>query len=435
MIKKPFSLLKVSAILILPISIGVIGILSVGQTRASIVPNKQTLPLPEIISPSQAVIPSAEESNPQENWSAHRVTIKPNDSLSIVLDRLNLNKRVSYDIRQLKQGRIFTQLNVGDELQIWLDENKDLQKIVYPKSKTLRYELSRSEQGYQIVKKERPVEIKIVTTYGTIKDSLYLSGQAAGLSGKSIMGLADIFNWEIDFIRQLRPNDPFKIIYEKKYINDQYIGDGDILAAQIFTGRHQLHSAYLLKDEKGKKIGYYDINNKNLKKAFLRNPVDYVRISSRFQPRRYHPFLKKFKAHRGVDYAGPTGTPIHATGDGKIIKRYLSRSYGNVIFIQHAHKYTTVYGHMSKFGKYKKGQWVKQGATIGYIGSTGYATGPHLHYEFRISGKHVDPLKVKFPAAGPVPKKYLNKFKKYASLMHDQFTRINPSVTLARNFE
>jgi len=172
-----------------------------------------------------------------------------------------------------------------------------------------------------------------------------------------------------------------------------------------------------------------------LRKAFLRNLVDYVRITSRYKPKRFHPVLKKWRAHRGVDYGGPTGTPIRATGDGQSIKRYWSRSYGKVIFIRHADKYTTVYAHMSKFGSFKRGQWIKQGQVIGYIGQTGMASGPHLHYEFRKNGRYIDPLKVKFPDASPVPKKHQNHFNQFSGLMSAQLSRLDPHTQIASNFE
>ena len=294
--------------------------------------------------------------------------------------------------------------------------------------------LSAVPEGFQIEAINHKVQIKVVSVAGTIDDSFYLSGKSAGLSAKTIMNLADIFTWEIDFIRQLRHGDPFKVIYEQRYIKNQYIGDGDILAASINTGG-ETHTAFLLKDESGKSLGYFDAEQNNLKKTFLKNPVDYVRITSTFKPKRFHPVLKKWRAHRGVDYAGPIGTPIHATGDGQIITRTWSNSYGRLIMIQHANKYVTVYGHMSRYGKYPKNAWVKQGDVIGYIGQSGLASGPHLHYEFRVNGVHHDPLKVKFPNAGPVPKKYRTEFASYASLMLAQMERLTPETQLVEHFE
>lgn len=392
---------------------------------------KQRLPLPPLTDTANLT-----DKTPDNGWHKHHITIQKNGSLSQALDALGIPAGTSFKIATTQHGEWLTQLRVGDALDIWTDQQNQLQKILYPKHDATHYQLIRQDNDDFLIQKiEHPVETKVETAAGTIQHSFYLSGTEAGLSAKTIMNLADIFSWEIDFIRQLRPGDPFKVIYEKHFINGQYIGDGDILAAEITTAGNERHTAFLLRDANDEKVGYYDENRRNLRKAFLRNPVDYVRITSRYKPKRYHPVLKKWRAHRGVDYGGPIGTPIHVTGDGQIVKRAWSRSYGRVIFVKHAGKYTTVYAHMSKFGKYKKGDWVRQGDTIGYIGQTGLASGPHLHYEFRKSGRHVDPLKVKFPDAGPVPKQYRARFDQYAGLMTAQMDRLNPHTQLVSNFE
>ena len=352
-------------------------------------------------------------------------TLPKNGSLSQALAKMGAPFLLSYQISKLKQGNLFIQLRAGDALLFGFDNQQHLKEIRYPKTRTTTYVLKIADDGtpLQIEKQAKTIEHHIQITGGKIKNSLYLSGQKAGLSDKTIMKLADIFAWEIDFIRQLRPGDTFKVIYEQNYIDGKYIGDGDILAAEITTHDGKHHYAFLFKNRAGEKIGYYDEKGHNLKKAFLRNPVDYVRITSGFQPRRYHPILHKWRAHHGVDYAGSIGTPIHVTGNGRIIRRGWSRSYGRVIYVRHGRKYMTVYAHMSRFGKYKKGDWVKQGDIIGYIGMSGWATGPHLHYEFRINGKHVDPLKVKFPDAAPIAPQYRKAFEHVVSVMKSQLDR------------
>lgn len=397
---------------------------------------RQTLPLPPI-DPALNIKNLADKpKKPEAKWAKYSIEIPKNGSLSRALDQLGVNKATAFQIKKLPNSHLLTRLRVGDKLNIWVDQQRELQKIDYARTRSTHYQLTRQADGFSIKTIKHPIEIKLVSTAGTIQHSFYLSGQNAGLSANTIMNLADIFNWEIDFIRQLRPGDPFKVIYEQRFIDGQYVGDGDILAAEITTAGDDKHTAFLLRNPKGQNVGYYDLKKHNLRKAFLRNPVDYVRITSTYKPMRFHPVLKKWRAHRGVDYGGPVGTPIHATGDGQIIKRGWSHSYGRVIFIKHAGRYTTVYAHMSRFGKYKKGQWIKQGQVIGYIGQSGLATGPHLHYEFRKNGRHVDPMKVKFPNASPVPKRYRSQFTEYASLMHDQLSRLTPSNTqLATRFE
>jgi murein DD-endopeptidase MepM/ murein hydrolase activator NlpD len=406
--------------------------LVMASTSANLPSEHNRLQLPEL---EKTLTDKKPVNRNAHNWQVHNAKIKKNGSLSQALDRIGIPKITAYKIQKTKNSRSLTNLKVGDELKIWVDDQNQLQKIFYPKSETQHFELTRDQNKFIIKTINKKIEKIIISTSGVIQDSLYLSGTEAGLSAKTIMSLSDIFSWEIDFIRQLRRGDPFKIIYEKKYIDGVYIGDGDILAAEITTNRNQIHNAFLLKDKNGQKIGYYDAKKRNLRKAFLRNPVDYVRITSKFNPRRFHPVLKKWKSHRGVDYGGPVGTPIRATGDGRITRRNRSSTYGKVIYIQHARKYLTVYAHLSRFGKYKRGQYVKQGQVIGYLGATGRVTGPHLHYEFRKNGVHKDPLRMKFPNAGSVPRKYRKQFVQYAKLMQSQFERNSTSVQLAGKFE
>ena len=393
----------------------------------------QTLPLPEVETRHSA--PNSELTAADVHLVSHKVKIRKNDSLSTALDRLNIPASTTYHIGRLKNSNLITNLKVGDELTVWVDKNDQLQKILYPKSQTTSYELIRTTDGYRIQKKKQPIEYRTETAFGIIRGAFYPAAERAGLSAKSIMNLADMFAWDVDFVRELRDGDTFKVIYETKYLNGEYIGDGDILAAQITTNKGKdKHNAFILR-KKDEIIGFYNDKGHNLKKAFLRAPVDYVRITSKFNPRRFHPVLKKWRSHRGVDYGGPLNTPIRATGNGKIITRGWDKGYGRYIKIQHAGKYITVYGHFNKFGKYKKGQFVKQGDVIGYMGKTGLATGVHLHYEFRINNKHVDPLKVKFPAAGPVPQKYKKDFAQKSGFLLTQLERIEASTQVARNFE
>ena len=395
---------------------------------------RTTLPLPSIeeLTTNTATKSDGETTN---DWKSHTVKIRKNDSLSTALERVNVGASTAYNIGRLKNSNLITDLRVGDQLTVWVDKNAQLQKILYPKSQSMSYEVIKTDTGYRINKKISDIEIRTETAYGTINGAFYLAAKRAGLSAKSIMQLADIYAWDIDFLRELRKGDIFKVIYETRYLNGEYLGDGDILAAQITTnGGKEKHNAFILRKNRDV-IGFYNEKGKNLKKAFLRNPVDYVRITSKFNPKRFHPVLKKWRSHRGVDYGGPRNTPIRATGSGKIIKRGWGKGYGKHIKIQHAGKYMTVYGHLNKFGKYKQGQYIKQGDVIGYMGKTGLATGVHLHYEFRISGKHVDPLKVKFPASGPVPKKHKSTFKKSSRFLLTQLDRIDSKTHFARNFE
>ena len=417
------------------IAIAIVFALVSVSTSANLPVERKQLAVPILTKTS---VDSTKTSNPPLSispWKAHHITIKPNGSLSQALDEIRVPLLTAYKIQKIKNSKLITRLNAGDKLTIWVDEHQKLQKIYLAKSDIIHIELTRKGDIFKIEKIKKKVQKIINVVSAEINGSFYLSAQAAGLSAKTIMALSDIFGWEIDFVRQLRKGNPFRVVYEKNYINGEYIGDGDILAAEITTNHRDQHFAFLLKDKKGKKLGYYDEKNRNLRKAFLRSPVDHVRITSRFNPKRFHPVLKRWKSHRGVDYAGAVGTPIRTTADGRITRRGWSKSYGNVVYIKHKNKYMTVYAHMSKFGKYKKGSWVKQGQIIGYIGATGRVTGPHLHYEFRKNGKHIDPLKVKFPDAGPVPRKHRKKFKQYAKLMRTQLDRTALNSQLVSGFE
>lgn len=391
-------------------------------------------PLPQLpdLPPTPPFIAEKPESTP---WQEHQLTIRPNGSLSQALDSLNIDAQTCFQITQAANSHLITNLRAQDKLRIWTDEAGQLQKILYPKTRTHQIILKRNDAGFEVATQDLPVQNKIVTATGTIEDSLYLSAEKAGLSAKTIMKLADIFAWEIDFIRELRQGDTFKVIYEQRFLNEERLGDGNIIAAEIVTEGKYPHRAFLLKDAQGEPLGYFDENQKSLKKTFLRNPVDYVRITSTYTPKRFHPVQHKWKAHRGIDYGGPIGTPIHVTGNGKIIKQYHSNSYGKVVYVQHAGKYTTVYAHLSRFGKFHTGQNVKQGQVIGYLGRTGWASGPHLHYELRMNGQFKDPLKVKFPDAGPVPKIYQAQFAQFAHLMQSHLDRFNPYTQLASHFE
>ncbi|WP_232023473.1 M23 family metallopeptidase [Thiomicrorhabdus aquaedulcis] len=400
-------------------------------------PERQELPLPNVNNdaPIQKQTKPAPSNRPA-GWVKHHIKIGKNESLGTALNSLKISANTTHNISTLKDGHLLTNLNVGDELVVWVDQNDTLQKILYPKTQLLSYELIKTDTGYSIDEKKSNVEIRTQTAYGTINNSFYVDAQNAGLSAKSIMSLSDLFGWDIDFSRELREGDTFKVIYETRYLKNQYIGDGDILAAQITTNNRQTrHNAFIQRDAKNQLIGYYNEEGKNLKKAFLRSPVDYVRITSKFNPKRFHPVLKEWRAHRGVDYGGPIGTPIRATGNGKVVFAGWGKGYGNHVKIQHAGKYLTLYGHLSKFGNFKQGSTIKQGDILGYLGQTGLATGPHLHYEFRINDVHVDPLNMKFPGDVPLDKKYHASFTKQAKFLLSQLDRTDAKTHLVQNFE
>ncbi len=264
---------------------------------------------------------------------------------------------------------------------------------------------------------QRPVFTRINMVEGVIQDSLFYDAGKAGLEDALTIQLVNIFAWDIDFVRDLRKGDAFKVLYEESFDDEGRRVDYTILSAE-FTNRGHVYTAIRYTDKKGN-IEYYDAEGRNLRKTYLKSPVRYSRISSRFSVSRKHPILGYTRAHRGVDYAAKSGTPIHAIGDGKVVYKGWKGGYGRFIEIRHTNGiHSTAYAHMSRYAKgIRKGSFVKQGQVIGYVGMSGLATGPHLHFEFRSRGRAVNPLRVKYKAAKPVPKTELTAFRLKAKEM------------------
>jgi murein DD-endopeptidase MepM/ murein hydrolase activator NlpD len=274
--------------------------------------------------------------------------------------------------------------------------------------------VSRNDDGFTTRINEQHIDKRMAYATATIDDSLFLAGRKAGLSDALIMELAGIFGWDIDFALDIRNGDSFIVVYEENYLNGEKISDGKILAAE-FINQNTPHRALRYTDASGN-TEYYSEDGKNMRKAFLRTPVDFRRISSRFNLRRKHPILNRIRAHKGVDYSAGRGTPVRATGNGKIIHRGRKGGYGKTIVIRHGSKYSTLYAHLNGYKRgLRNGSKVKQGQIIGYVGSTGLATGPHLHYEFRVNGVHRNPLTVKLPSAKNLAKKFRPDFTQQTS--------------------
>ena len=256
---------------------------------------------------------------------------------------------------------------------------------------------------------KRPVEIRKRHAYGVIDTSLFESAAAAGLSDKVIMNVAGIFAWDVDFVLDIRGGDNYYVLYEEIWQDGEFVTDGEIIAAE-FNNNGRKIQAIRFKD-KNNRADYFTPEGNSVRKAFIRAPVDFTRISSNFNPRRRHPILNTIRAHRGVDYAAPRGTPIKASGDGKVVFRGTKSGYGKTVILQHGGNITTLYAHMSGFAaKARIGSRVRQGQTIGYVGATGLATANHLHYEYRINGVHRNPRTVDLPDAEPIADEYRERF-------------------------
>ncbi len=253
--------------------------------------------------------------------------------------------------------------------------------------------------------------MRVAEVEAEITSSLFNAGKNAGLSDNMILRLAGIFGWDIDFALDIRRGDRFALVYEEIYRDDQFLRQGAILGARFIN---QGDSFEAVRFDAGDGPDYYDPEGRPMRKAFLRAPINFTRVSSNFNPRRLHPVTRRVRPHNGTDYAAATGTPVWAAGDGTVIEAGYGRANGNYIFIKHGNHIVTRYLHLSK-KLVGRGDRVRQGQTIGRVGATGMATGPHLHYEFLVNGRHRDPRKVDLPEAEPLPAELLPEYEAHAS--------------------
>lgn len=358
----------------------------------------------QIYEPLDIVLESAEPNvtpTPTESFELiwREQTVSYGDNLSTLFQRAKLTPRDVYEISSLKAGKSLRNLFPGETLRFGVDAEGQLQELQYIKNPLKRIVFKKVGGNYQVEHLTNQPEIILTYREGIIEDSLYLSASKAMLPDKIIMELANIFGWDIDFVFDIRRGDSFSLLFEDRYLEGEKLSSGNIIAAS-FTNRGKTYEAVRYTNSRGLS-NYYTPEGLSMRKAFLRTPLDIFRISSGFNLRRKHPIHKKIKAHRGVDYAAPRGTPVYAAGDGKVIETGYSKANGNYVFIQHGQTYTTKYLHLNR-KKVRKNQTVRQRQLIGTVGSTGYATGPHLHYEFLVNGVHRNPRTVKLPQAQPI---------------------------------
>lgn len=345
-----------------------------------------------------------------EHWET--IKVKSGDSLSAIFTRANINAKQLVEFTQLKNAvKHLLKIHPGEAIKLNSDADGKLTGLHYDINFSQSLLVERIEGQLQTTTIEHNIDARPRHATGIINDSLFMSAQKAGLNDNMTMELAAIFGWDIDFVLDIRKGDAFTVIYEEIFKNGSKVKNGNILTAE-FINRGKSYRAVRYEDPKTHKVGYYTEGGKNMRKAFLRSPVKFSHISSRFTSKRYHPVLHKFRSHKGVDYAARRSTPVRSSGEGKIIYRGKKGGYGNVVIVKHGTRYSTLYAHLSKFNrKARSGRRVKQGQIIGYVGSTGLATGPHLHYEFRLNGVHRNPLTVKFPSAKAISKQHLASFK------------------------
>ena len=366
---------------------------------------------------------SSVDAEPRISWKHFKV--KKGDSMALIFRRAGEKPATLHAI--MNSGPVAKQLahiKVGQTVSFGYSGDSKLQQLHFAPSKTKQLVVTMDNGSWQPQLVSEDIETRVAHATGVINDSLFLSGGKAGLSDNTIMEMAAIFGWDIDFALDIRKGDQFTVIYETKYLDGEKIGNGKIIAAE-FINQGKTYQAVRYTDAENDSQ-YYSPEGRSMRKAFLRTPVKFSRISSRFTKKRWHPVLKKWRSHRGVDYAAPKGTPIRATSNGKIAFKGSKGGYGKTIFIKHGKRYTTVYAHLNSYAKgMRKGKKVKQGQIIGYVGSTGLATGPHLHYEFRVNGAHRNPLTVKLPKASSLAKKYIPDFKRESQPLLAKLALIN----------
>ncbi|MCG6917432.1 MAG: M23 family metallopeptidase [Deltaproteobacteria bacterium] len=366
-----------------------------------------------------------EKKNFRQSLRSEAYSIKRGDSLYQVLKSHGVEVRdVGELLATCNSIPEVQRLRPGEILSLFFNtDSRQLTKVRYQKSDGKVLTLAHGELGWITSRYSQPLVVTPALARGTIKDSLYQSAMDENIDFELALELADIFAWDIDFFVDLRPGDNYTLLYEQKYKEGKLVGNGRITAAH-FNNNSTHHLAYYYKVP-GRDADYYDHEGESLRKVFLKSPLRYSRISSGYSKRRLHPILKIFCAHQGIDYAAPVGTPVAAVGDGRVIFKGWKNGYGRYIAIRHNNRYTTTYGHLSRYAaKVKVGSLVEQGEVIGYVGASGLASGPHLDFRMKKNGSFVNPLKMRFPAAQPVPDMYMEDFKQHVANLEEQLEHL-----------
>jgi len=392
------------------------------RTVSSIVPLTFELPATDI----EAVPATAPDI--EEDIYISETRIRSGDTLAALLARLEINEPgLQQFLTVTPEARSIYRLYPGRTVQAAHDANGKMRWLRYihtpgttedGKVITAMLQVEASEDGFRAEELKHDTTGQVRVAMGTINNSLFGATDAAGVPDAITMQMADILSSKIDFIRDLRKGDQFRVVYETRMHEGRQAGTGRVLALE-FTNKGQEHNAVWYQADNGSG-SYYDLEGSSLKGTFTRTPLQFTRISSNFG-RRMHPIHKSWRMHSGVDYAAPTGTPIHATANAKVAFAGWQNGYGNVVILQHHGQYTTLYAHQSRIAPgITKGASISQGQVIGYVGSTGWATGPHLHYEFRIANKPVDPLSIDLPVAEALDNRQLNEFRRSTQPMREQ---------------
>lgn len=337
--------------------------------------------------------------------------VKSGDTLSDLFQRAGVSPTEMHQLLTSgSEARQLAKLSPDEQLTFHIDRRGSLRSLELQRDPLSKHTFTRdAKDKFQYALEQRQAEQQLAYRAAEIDNSLFLSAKEVGLSSNLTMEIANIFGSDIDFALDIRKGDQFSVTYQEEFLDGKKIGDGPIQAV-TFTNRGETFNAVRYTDVNGDS-GYYTPDGRSMRKAFIRTPLDIIRVTSHFNPRRLHPIFKTRRPHNGTDYAAPRGTPVYASGSGRVIRAGYSKANGNYVFIQHGERYVTRYLHLHKL-KVKRGQRVKQRQVIGTVGSTGYATGPHLHYEFLVDGRHRNPATIvrQLPKAESIPSAEMDRF-------------------------
>lgn len=350
----------------------------------------RTIPTHTVVQPIALSLAAPAE---DQNIYGYQDKVREGDTVATLLERLNVyDEDAENFIRKDAVGQSLYQLRPGRIVRVQTSADGDLLSLMYLNNQDSMLVIEKNGAGFKASVQSLELTARTVFKSGVIRSSLFGATDAAGIPEVVGMQMAKLFSTDIDFHQDLRRGDQFSVVYEMLYQNGEPVRVGKVLTAEFINQNKSYRLAYFESpDGDG---DYYTPDGRNLRKAFLRSPIEFSRVSSGFSSSRFHPILNKWRAHKGVDFAAPSGTGILATADGKVSFVGTKNGYGNVVEIKHHESYSTLYAHLSRFGKIHVGEKIRQGEVLGYVGRTGLATGPHLHYEFKVAGVHNDPMTV-----------------------------------------
>lgn len=384
-----------------------------------------SLPAPDPESVTRAPEP------PAKQWQT--IQVKSGDTLARLLRDRGVSPMAIHELVTANDTLArLADLRPGEVVRLDIADDGQLRALEYQPTRIETIRADHTADGWRVAEKRRDYDRQLKYAQATIDSSLFLAGQSAGMNDNLTMKLANIFGWDVDFVLDIRKGDRFRLLYEELYLDGEKVGNGDILMAE-FWNRDRHFTAFRYEMANGQ-VDYLDPEGHSVRKEFIRTPVAFSRISSGFSTGRKHPILNRIRAHKGIDYAAPTGTPVKAAGDGKVVFAGNKGGYGRVVILKHGQKYSTLYAHLHRYARgIRTGARVKQGQTIAYVGASGLATGPHLHYEFRVNGVHRNPLTVPLPEAGGIAASEKREFLVHASRLRNQLALQAEAFTIARN--